>query len=266
MPRIVITVPEKTPQPYKFLLDRKSVTIGRGSVNDIAIDCGSVSVKHAEMTRVEGGYELRDLASTNGTKLDGVRKDLIRLRHGMTVLLGDVAFEFQLTEEERETLAGERPAEEAFDVLEEAAATATSELRAEKAPAKRAAPRKPVVVSQPDAGGIWIVGFLLFVLFAGIAFFAGLSIRYYKDTDRSLFYDIRHKSENIRAQKEAERQTAQGETPVPAPEPGPAPSPETAPAPEPTPAPNPEPEPQPDLEPEPAPLDTPLPNGDPFGQ
>ena len=71
MPRVTITVPEKNSQPYRFALDRKSVTLGRGSENDIVVDCASISVHHAVMERIEGGYQLRDLGSTNGTKLEG---------------------------------------------------------------------------------------------------------------------------------------------------------------------------------------------------
>lgn len=108
MPRVTITVPEKTAQPYRFQLDRQVVTLGRGSENDIAIDCGSVSVKHAEMRRVEGGYELRDLGSTNGIKLDNERFQAIPLRNGMSVKLGDVAFDFLLADEELEALAQEQ--------------------------------------------------------------------------------------------------------------------------------------------------------------
>ena len=62
MPRVTITVPEKNAQPYRFQLDRPVVSLGRGSENDIAIESGSVSVHHAEMRRIEGGYELRDIA------------------------------------------------------------------------------------------------------------------------------------------------------------------------------------------------------------
>ena len=69
MPRVTITVPEKTAQPYRFHLDSEVVTLGRGSDNDIAIDSGSVSVKHAEMRRTVGCFELRDAGSTNGIKL-----------------------------------------------------------------------------------------------------------------------------------------------------------------------------------------------------
>ena len=52
MPRVTITVPDKKPQPYRFQLDRKLTRMGRGSENDIVIDCASVSVHHAEMERV----------------------------------------------------------------------------------------------------------------------------------------------------------------------------------------------------------------------
>lgn len=88
MPRVIITVPEKNAQPYRFQLDRKVVSLGRGSDNDIVIESGSVSGKHAEMHRVEGGYELADLGSTNGIKYNGTRKNVVKLRPGMTVKLG----------------------------------------------------------------------------------------------------------------------------------------------------------------------------------
>ena len=68
MPRVTITVPERNSQPYRFNLERKSVSLGRGSENDIVIDCSSVSVNHAVMERVEGGYQLRDLGSTMAPK------------------------------------------------------------------------------------------------------------------------------------------------------------------------------------------------------
>jgi pSer/pThr/pTyr-binding forkhead associated (FHA) protein len=251
MPRVTITVPDRTPQPYKFQLDRQLVTIGRGSVNDIAIDCGSVSVKHAEMVRIEGGYELRDLGSTNGTKLDGDRREVIQLRHGLSVKLGDVSFDFQLSEEEREALAREKPYEESPVEREE------RPDGAEAAPARRAAPRKPVVVSESGGGG-WFLMFLLFLLFAGIAFFAGLSIRYYKDTGGSLFDAIQTRSKTLKTRIESAK-PAPVPAPVPTPAPAPVPTPEPAPVPTPEPAPVPTPEPAPVPTPEPAPVPTPEP-------
>ena len=109
MPRVIITAPDQTPQPYRFQLDRQAVQMGRGSENDIAINCGSVSVNHAVMERVEGGYQIRDLDSTNGTKLDGSRMPIIPLRDGLSVKLGDVSFDFSLTDEEKQALAREKP-------------------------------------------------------------------------------------------------------------------------------------------------------------
>ena len=124
MPRVTITVADRTPQPYRFQLDRMKVNLGRGSENDIVVDCGSVSVRHAVMERIEGGYQLRDLGSTNGIKLEGIQREIIPLRHGLSVKIGDVAFDFTLTEEEREALAREKPPEESPIVREEPAAAA----------------------------------------------------------------------------------------------------------------------------------------------
>lgn len=98
MPRVTITLPEKNAQPYRFGLDRKFIRIGRGSDNDIVIDSSSVSVKHAEMRRVVGGYELGDVSSTNGIKHLGVRHEKIALVSGMSLRLGDVSFDFTLTD------------------------------------------------------------------------------------------------------------------------------------------------------------------------
>ncbi len=181
MPRVTITVPDKNAQPYRFQLDREVVTLGRGSENDIAIDSGSVSVNHAEMRRVEGGYELHDVGSTNGIKLDGLRLLSIPLHNGAEVHIGDVAFDFMLTEEELETLATERPG----------STTQSFIVRDEEIAASGPKPaRQPVTYVATSSGG----GFgatLLFVFFAVIAFYAGLAIRHQKETGASLLDAIR---------------------------------------------------------------------------
>lgn len=110
MPRVTITIADAVPQPYRFDLLREVVTIGRGGDNDIVVSCGSVSGKHAEMRRVSGGYQLIDLDSTNGMKLDGVREKKVSLASGMVVKLGDVEFAFTLNDEEIAALATEAPA------------------------------------------------------------------------------------------------------------------------------------------------------------
>lgn len=178
MPRVTITVPEKNAQPYRFQLDRQVVTLGRGSENDIPIECGSVSVNHAEMRRIEGGYELMDTGSTNGIKLDGVRHQVIPLRSGATVNLGDVAFDFLLTDEEIEALAREKPSEQS-PILREA----------EESPQGRIA-RQRDQHTAPSSRGIDLAGILMFLILAAAAFFAGLAVRHQKETGTSLIQAI----------------------------------------------------------------------------
>lgn len=188
MPRVTITIPEKNAQPYRFQLDRQSVTLGRGSENDIAIDCGSVSVKHAEMLRVDGGYELRDLGSTNGIKLDGERLDVIPLRSGITVKLGDVAFDFMLSDEEREALAREKPAEESPITREPVGLP----------PLVNPVPQRAAPV--PEASeGMGFGSILLFVILAVAAFFAGVAFRFQKETGNSLLETIKERRQTMSA-------------------------------------------------------------------
>jgi pSer/pThr/pTyr-binding forkhead associated (FHA) protein len=100
MPRLTITVPDQAPQPYRLPIERDLVSFGRSDENDIQIHCSSVSMRHAEMCRVPGGFELRDLGSTNGTKLGETRQSVIFLTNSSRVKIGDVAFDFHLDENE----------------------------------------------------------------------------------------------------------------------------------------------------------------------
>jgi len=113
MPRITITIADKAPKSYQFPLERELVTLGRGRENDVPIDCDSTSVKHAEMRRVLGGFELLDAGSTNGTMVNGKRYEVVRLHSGQQVMLGNVGLEYQLSDEELDALKQENPAEEA---------------------------------------------------------------------------------------------------------------------------------------------------------
>ena len=191
MPRVTITVSDRTPQPYRFQLDRMKVNMGRGSENDIVIDDGSVSVRHAVMERIDGGYQLRDLGSTNGIKLEGIQKEIIPLRHGLSVKIGDVAFDFTLTEEEREALAREKPPVESPIIKEEASAAAAGGGVRRAAAAPGAGPQRVIVqASQPSAAASFFMT-LLFLLLAAGAFFVGLTVRHEKETGRSLLEDMK---------------------------------------------------------------------------
>lgn len=107
MPRIVITEPDGQGQPYRFEIDRKRVSIGRGSDNDIMITHRSTSSEHCTMERVKGGFILRDQDSTNGIQQEKSLMQVIDLKDGMALSMGDVTLDFQLSEEEIETLSKE---------------------------------------------------------------------------------------------------------------------------------------------------------------
>ena len=108
MPRICITAPNATPQPYRFPLDTEVVTIGRSAGCDVTIEHGSISSHHCEMKRVKGGFILSDSNSTNGIFLEEKEMEIIDLEDGLDVEVGDVVFNYQLKEEEVEELATEK--------------------------------------------------------------------------------------------------------------------------------------------------------------
>ncbi len=184
MPRVTITVPEKNAQPYRFQLDHQVVSLGRSSENDIAIDSGSVSLRHAEMHRLKGGYELRDIGSTNGIKLNEERREIIPLLSGASVKIGDVAFGFFLSEEEERTLSQEKPS------------PIIKEVGLPDVP--KPALHRPIYTAAPSSNESNTGAMLMFLVFAALAFFAGMSVRYQKETGGSIssLYDaIKVKSE-----------------------------------------------------------------------
>jgi pSer/pThr/pTyr-binding forkhead associated (FHA) protein len=174
MPRVTLTIPGRPPQPYRFELDRRVVSFGRGPENDIVIDSGSVSTKHAEMIRTGSSYEIRDLGSTNGTKLDGERHFAIPLASGMVVQLGDVDFEFQLSDEEQLELTGARA-----PLLQAAGAT--------PAIAPAAPPVAILIEDEPEVptGMSFTMKLLLFLIIV-LALLLGLSLRHQKETGKTL--------------------------------------------------------------------------------
>lgn len=191
MPRVTITVPESNSQPYRFQLDREVVRLGRGSDNDIVIDSGSVSTNHAEMRRVIGGYELHDIGSTNGLKQDGVRYPVVPLFHGGTVFLGDVAFDFSLTDEEQEMLLVEIPPTQGVVLPPPDVPASTQPLGQVVQP--RPVPKRQVIrVEQESGGGFFMT--LLLIIFAAMAFAAGVLIRHQKETGGSLIEHIKAKN------------------------------------------------------------------------
>ena len=72
----------------RFLLDRDATTVGRHPDSDIFLDDVTVSRRHAELARAEGGVRLKDLGSLNGSYVNGERVEDRVLATGDEVQIG----------------------------------------------------------------------------------------------------------------------------------------------------------------------------------
>ncbi len=72
----------------RFALDEARVTAGRHPDSVIFLDDITVSRRHAEIRRVEGGYEVCDVGSLNGTYLNRERVETARLNDGDELQIG----------------------------------------------------------------------------------------------------------------------------------------------------------------------------------
>ena len=72
----------------RFALEKDVVRAGRHPDSDIFLDDVTVSRRHAEITRGEGGYEVRDAGSLNGTYLNRERVEAAPLEDGDELQIG----------------------------------------------------------------------------------------------------------------------------------------------------------------------------------
>jgi len=92
MARIQIFLPEGEPVTHDLTEDKQ--TIGRLADNNIHIDDGLVSSRHAELVFEKGHYHLHDLGSTNGTFVNNEQVTDAVLRIGDQVRFGRVEAAF----------------------------------------------------------------------------------------------------------------------------------------------------------------------------
>ena len=82
----------------RHVLDTERVTIGRQSGCTITIRDTNVSREHAQLRRRPNGWTIRDLGSTNGTKLNGVRVESEQmLANGDVIMLGAMKVTFEIS-------------------------------------------------------------------------------------------------------------------------------------------------------------------------
>ena len=84
----------------EVLLEKDRITLGRGASCDVVLDHASISSEHAALELCDGGYRLRDLASTNGVRVNGAKVSAADLKHGDRFELGSLAFRYVAVERE----------------------------------------------------------------------------------------------------------------------------------------------------------------------
>jgi len=72
----------------KFVLDADLTRAGRHPDSDIFLDDITVSRRHADFIRADGGYRVRDAGSLNGTYVNRERTDEAPITHGDEVQIG----------------------------------------------------------------------------------------------------------------------------------------------------------------------------------
>ena len=102
MPKLIITTQSQGKIGYEFTED--VITIGRAPDNMIVIDDGSVSSRHAQMERTGDTYTLKDLGSTNGTRVNGIPVKEQALRFDDRVRFGGVESRFESDKQGSEPL------------------------------------------------------------------------------------------------------------------------------------------------------------------
>ena len=89
MPKLKITMPDASEVTHE-LVD-ETITVGRVTENSIHIDDASVSSRHAQLAALgNGSYQLTDLNSTNGTRVNGAAVTEAALRNGDRVRFGKI--------------------------------------------------------------------------------------------------------------------------------------------------------------------------------
>jgi pSer/pThr/pTyr-binding forkhead associated (FHA) protein len=89
MPEIQLVVTAPPGQARTYSVTKEQLTIGRASANDVVVNDSGVSRLHACLRRVQKGFEIEDLGSTNGTWLMGQPIKRAPIRIGQTIVFGN---------------------------------------------------------------------------------------------------------------------------------------------------------------------------------
>ena len=84
------------------------LTVGKAADNDLVLTDDTVSRHHCEIVRAPDGLHVRDLESTNGTKVDGTRIREAMVTPGSVLKVGEVEIQFRPSVQKVEVLPSEK--------------------------------------------------------------------------------------------------------------------------------------------------------------
>ncbi len=142
-------------------LTEERITIGRGPDNTIQIDDPSVSGRHAQLLLIDERYQLKDLDSTNGTRVNSETMTDVFLRVGDGLRFGKVEARY-----ESDATGAAQPLPEAAEI--EARPAEMSEKPSDFANASpfpnRQKSKDPVGTAVMAAAGVAILAFVISLL------------------------------------------------------------------------------------------------------
>ena len=81
-------------------LQSGEVTVGRGSDNTVSLKAHGISRRHARLFHGDGAWQVEDLGSTNGTRVNNSLIDQRALEDGDTVAFGRAGYKYLVVEAE----------------------------------------------------------------------------------------------------------------------------------------------------------------------
>lgn len=168
-----------------------TLTVGRHPNSDLLLSDPSVSTRHAVLKLREDGWNVQDLNSSNGTRLNGAEIEEALLGDGDRVSFGDVQGIFYAgAAPQIETTASAPPASPPPPTLTSAPEGPPVGVPPRRAAvAKRSVARKTSSNYPEDTGSGCLTAAFLTALFL-VAFIVGLALRHSTETDRSLMGDL----------------------------------------------------------------------------
>jgi pSer/pThr/pTyr-binding forkhead associated (FHA) protein len=85
-----LTITSGELQGQKIEIDREEITMGRSDQNVLSLDDPAVSGKHCVVLKDGNKYTIKDLQSTNGTRLNGKNITEARLKLGDVIMVGAI--------------------------------------------------------------------------------------------------------------------------------------------------------------------------------